>query len=181
MTDFCDPMMKLMPAEMSQVSTPARTRWAAAGSADTTTSASAAAPTARRNIWTLLCSIAQAQSGLRLTNRSYARSRASCQVAAEALDAAASFLHVLGFGGVGNAERGTKTERRPLHHRHALGLQQFGDEVLVGDELMAARRGPAHGAGAGRIDIERRSEEHTSELQSLRHLVCRLLLEKKKK
>src|SRR5262245_64628806 len=29
--------------------------------------------------------------------------------------------------------------------------------------------------------IKRRSEEHTSELQSLRHLVCRLLLEKKKK
>src|SRR5262245_63455189 len=27
---------------------------------------------------------------------------------------------------------------------------------------------------------EPRSEEHTSELQSLRHLVCRLLLEKKK-
>src|ERR1035438_10673568 len=28
--------------------------------------------------------------------------------------------------------------------------------------------------------FEHRSEEHTSELQSLRHLVCRLLLEKKK-
>src|SRR5262245_65303667 len=28
---------------------------------------------------------------------------------------------------------------------------------------------------------QERSEEHTSELQSLRHLVCRLLLEKKKK
>src|SRR5258705_13980307 len=28
---------------------------------------------------------------------------------------------------------------------------------------------------------DHRSEEHTSELQSLRHLVCRLLLEKKKK
>src|SRR5262245_63086396 len=28
--------------------------------------------------------------------------------------------------------------------------------------------------------VRRRSEEHTSELQSLRHLVCRLLLEKKK-
>src|SRR5438045_5375159 len=27
---------------------------------------------------------------------------------------------------------------------------------------------------------KQRSEEHTSELQSLRHLVCRLLLEKKK-
>src|SRR5436853_5257106 len=33
----------------------------------------------------------------------------------------------------------------------------------------------------GRIALYgRRSEEHTSELQSLRHLVCRLLLEKKK-
>src|SRR5438045_7232148 len=30
-------------------------------------------------------------------------------------------------------------------------------------------------------DYDPRSEEHTSELQSLRHLVCRLLLEKKKK
>src|SRR5205814_5441521 len=29
--------------------------------------------------------------------------------------------------------------------------------------------------------VHTRSEEHTSELQSLRHLVCRLLLEKKKK
>src|SRR5258705_1213784 len=29
-------------------------------------------------------------------------------------------------------------------------------------------------------EIDNRSEEHTSELQSLRHLVCRLLLEKKK-
>src|SRR5205814_4253790 len=28
--------------------------------------------------------------------------------------------------------------------------------------------------------VKNRSEEHTSELQSLRHLVCRLLLEKKK-
>src|SRR5262245_46005971 len=33
----------------------------------------------------------------------------------------------------------------------------------------------------GRHAGEARSEEHTSELQSLRHLVCRLLLEKKKK
>src|SRR5437899_7809992 len=30
-------------------------------------------------------------------------------------------------------------------------------------------------------ELPLRSEEHTSELQSLRHLVCRLLLEKKKK
>src|SRR5437870_12319423 len=31
------------------------------------------------------------------------------------------------------------------------------------------------------LDVEERSEEHTSELQSRGHLVCRLLLEKKKK
>src|SRR2546429_6046725 len=40
--------------------------------------------------------------------------------------------------------------------------------------------------GSGEIHLERqrvvaRSEEHTSELQSRLHLVCRLLLEKKKK
>src|SRR2546425_4357303 len=34
---------------------------------------------------------------------------------------------------------------------------------------------------AGAIAPQRRSEEHTSELQSLAYLVCRLLLEKKKK
>src|SRR5436853_6027552 len=34
---------------------------------------------------------------------------------------------------------------------------------------------------AARSVASRRSEEHTSELQSLRHLVCRLLLEKKNK
>src|SRR2546425_6335190 len=43
-----------------------------------------------------------------------------------------------------------------------------------------AERGshPLHG-GSGAMD--ERSEEHTSELQSLAYLVCRLLLEKKKK
>src|SRR5262245_63805275 len=37
------------------------------------------------------------------------------------------------------------------------------------------------GAMLGRTWRPSRSEEHTSELQSLRHLVCRLLLEKKKR
>src|SRR5207237_9206109 len=40
-------------------------------------------------------------------------------------------------------------------------------------------RGP-HG-DARRLERQRRSEEHTSELQSHLNLVCRLLLEKKKK
>ena len=37
-----------------------------------------------------------------------------------------------------------------------------------------------HQATAVEIDKNLRSEEHTSELQSRRNLVCRLLLEKKK-
>src|SRR5947209_12237369 len=36
-------------------------------------------------------------------------------------------------------------------------------------------------AAAGHVDEPLRSEEHTSELQSRQYLVCRLLLEKKKK
>src|SRR5438045_7466085 len=36
-------------------------------------------------------------------------------------------------------------------------------------------------AALAQLAEQDRSEEHTSELQSLRHIVCRLLLEKKKK
>src|SRR6266511_5414525 len=47
--------------------------------------------------------------------------------------------------------------------------------------LSRALRAPAPGPGVGRHRGERRrSEEHTSELQSRENLVCRLLLEKKK-
>src|SRR3712207_7069498 len=41
-------------------------------------------------------------------------------------------------------------------------------------------RAPSRGA-PGRVPLDLRSEEHTSELQSRQYLVCRLLLEKKKK
>src|SRR5205814_8232789 len=44
----------------------------------------------------------------------------------------------------------------------------------------SARLWPLPAAIASTL-VKPRSEEHTSELQSLRHLVCRLLLEKKKK
>src|SRR3712207_8276307 len=39
----------------------------------------------------------------------------------------------------------------------------------------------SHGLGIIGRDNHQRSEEHTSELQSRQYLVCRLLLEKKKK
>src|SRR2546422_6440821 len=55
----------------------------------------------------------------------------------------------------------------------------------------AAEPHPRRGTSRGRVrlvprppqvwDVRPRSEEHTSELQSRLHLVCRLLLEKKKK
>src|SRR5262245_14630311 len=48
----------------------------------------------------------------------------------------------------------------------------LGDVDLAGKEILEAM------CGSGQATA--RSEEHTSELQSLRHLVCRLLLEKKK-
>src|SRR5690625_7753194 len=67
---------------------------------------------------------------------------------------------------------------------------------LIHDQQVAAGRGAhrqrGHGAhhdvsgrslerpGPGGVDRRGRSEEHTSELQSRGHLVCRLLLEKKK-
>src|SRR5256884_6998816 len=58
--------------------------------------------------------------------------------------------------------------RSPLHVRARL---HGGVSVLLGDRgrVRRLRRPPG------------RSEEHTSELQSRLHLVCRLLLEKKKK
>src|SRR5258705_9568218 len=53
-----------------------------------------------------------------------------------------------------------------------------GDESAIGRPLVADA---AVSAEVVRQTRRGRSEEHTSELQSLRHLVCRLLLEKKKK
>src|SRR3989442_11736911 len=57
-----------------------------------------------------------------------------------------------------------------------LGQQAAGGETAA-DEV--ARRGCRRDVGLQALDG--RSEEHTSELQSRPHLVCRLLLEKKKK
>src|SRR5438045_9368336 len=49
------------------------------------------------------------------------------------------------------------------------------------DDHAVARSARTAGCGVEQPIDRGRSEEHTSELQSLRHLVCRLLLEKKKK
>src|SRR5690554_7494185 len=59
----------------------------------------------------------------------------------------------------------------------------FPYTTLFRSDLDALRENSAvHDGGAAQVDQRRakRSEEHTSELQSRPHLVCRLLLEKKK-
>src|SRR5262245_62764067 len=57
--------------------------------------------------------------------------------------------------------------------------------IIGGHEANAAHAaaiaGKLRAMEATVVKAKMRSEEHTSELQSLRHLVCRLLLEKKKK
>src|SRR5690625_6391915 len=65
----------------------------------------------------------------------------------------------------------TPGQPEALEKQLVAGVQGGGREVLV------------HAPGSGRRlhDPAIRSEEHTSELQSRGHLVCRLLLEKKKK
>src|SRR2546429_7150968 len=60
--------------------------------------------------------------------------------------------------------------------RSAVRLQQQERQRQVGQHLRA--KGADRSAHGQR---KHRSEEHTSELQSRLHLVCRLLLEKKKK
>src|SRR2546430_10619868 len=52
-----------------------------------------------------------------------------------------------------------------------------GDEVRFLEQVVELTELRAHTA----LDLGGRSEEHTSELQSQSNLVCRLLLEKKKK
>src|SRR5438034_5590070 len=55
------------------------------------------------------------------------------------------------------------------------------EERRIGGELEAFARVPTHEAVGAVAHGGARSEEHTSELQSHSDLVCRLLLEKKKK
>src|SRR5690349_23991304 len=75
-------------------------------------------------------------------------------------------------------------------HRHARRVRGLDDQrqVLVGQIDCEARLGIAFEHFRSPVDLQLavcrgrpRSEEHTSELQSRRDLVCRLLLEKKKK
>src|SRR3989442_3249245 len=72
----------------------------------------------------------------------------------------------------------TKERERLIHFRRWLARPPAWPRTKVG-ELLA--RPLSVLTPRGRHESRTRSEEHTSELQSRPHLVCRLLLEKKKK
>src|SRR5205814_7458222 len=71
--------------------------------------------------------------------------------------------------------------RRAARKRRRVACRGEGDLLAVaprGAGTASLRPVPRRRLAAGRAaNATERSEEHTSELQSLRHLVCRLLLE----
>src|SRR3712207_7960790 len=74
-----------------------------------------------------------------------------------------------------------------IAHLQGAGAMAEGAQVLHAEPAIAAEGlgrllvvGHGHGSFVCWRDGSRRSEEHTSELQSRQYLVCRLLLEKKK-
>src|SRR2546425_1015795 len=88
--------------------------------------------------------------------------------------------------------RGERLTRRRPAADDGLSLLHPGGEARPGADLLGEalgarsdffRRRMDHPQGGDRLQVPanvQRSEEHTSELQSLAYLVCRLLLEKKK-
>src|SRR5438093_12922530 len=74
------------------------------------------------------------------------------------------------------------------HGRHVGELVQLVERAPISDwvkeralrafQLVGEAEGRVHGVAPEKVHLHR-SEEHTSELQSLTNLVCRLLLEKK--
>src|SRR5690625_5603730 len=100
------------------------------------------------------------------------------------LDKAATVLSALEAGPHTLAQLVAATHlARPTAHRLAVALEfhrlvarDMQGRFILGPRLVEL----ASAAGEDRL-LAARSEEHTSELQSRGHLVCRLLLEKKKR
>src|SRR5438874_8946972 len=65
-------------------------------------------------------------------------------------------------------------------HDHTGRLSRVAGYARYGFERQYLARRTSVGDGGLALGVYHRSEEHTSELQSRRDLVCRLLLEKKK-
>src|SRR5690554_7508734 len=70
--------------------------------------------------------------------------------------------------------------RLPAETSHDLALDMLGAAGRLRLARHLARPVASHPVQVLGMTFDNRSEEHTSELQSRPHLVCRLLLEKKK-
>src|SRR2546422_4466927 len=79
-------------------------------------------------------------------------------------------------GQIGRADRGEPTPDTAAVREH---VTRTGEAVVIHDVTRDKRIADAPLVVQSLVMV--RSEEHTSELQSRLHLVCRLLLEKKKK
>src|SRR3712207_7431323 len=82
--------------------------------------------------------------------------------------------------------RSRKRFQEALDHRSAARERVHADQRRGAEEQPVQHGGRSRCLGDGMADsgpaeLALRSEEHTSELQSRQYLVCRLLLEKKKK
>src|SRR5690625_6557661 len=77
--------------------------------------------------------------------------------------------------------RNTTTERLSMRRRQLLTLSVLAPFALVACDGRQSEVSGGQAAAPNFTYSPERSEEHTSELQSRGHLVCRLLLEKKKK
>src|SRR2546430_7549989 len=95
-----------------------------------------------------------------------------------------------GPGGVGLASLDEHDARRAARLHDVAGRAQLSaarihaeaDDrvaVLVGDTIVCFRVDPGSGKLSSTGNVVKRSEEHTSELQSQSNLVCRLLPDKK--
>src|SRR5205823_14740999 len=88
-------------------------------------------------------------------------------------DALPISLHLGGSAGRGGWFAGARSASRGGRELRETHAGRGNVQYLPG--------GAHHSKGTHQVHRQTRSEEHTSELQSLAYLVCRLLLEKKKK
>src|SRR5256885_9043991 len=95
------------------------------------------------------------------------------------------FLMLLFFLMIRRPPRSTLFPYTTLFRSHAAARLQAGRRVWASADVHSSavwlRREAERCAAAEASEWPRRSEEHTSELQSPCNLVCRLLLEKKKR
>src|SRR3989442_9423029 len=73
-----------------------------------------------------------------------------------------------------------KKHKRATTPQGESGIIEFAAPIAASNVMLLDPKSGAPTRVRRRLDKDGRSEEHTSELQSRPHLVCRLLLEKKK-